>query len=117
MGVASLVLKPRLPKFVKSHNFKRYISDMISIKIVPLISDLGKTPLSVPSIFKGVLGLCHNSQSIMTFFKVFILLGIINICWSSPASVAQTPPQYYYPPQFHENEGIVENVKQYVSKP
>ena len=30
---------------------------MISIKIVPLISDLGKTPLSVPSIFKGVLAL------------------------------------------------------------
>ena len=60
MGVASLVLKPRLPKFVKSHNFKRYISDMISIKIVPLISDLGKTPLSVPSIFKGVLALFHK---------------------------------------------------------
>ena len=33
---------------------------MISIKIVPLISDLGKTPLSVPSIFKGVLGLLKH---------------------------------------------------------
>ena len=65
MGVASLVLKPRLPKFVKSHNFKRYISDMISIKIVPLISDLGKTPLSVPSIFRVVLGSTH---SIIGFF-------------------------------------------------
>ena len=54
------------------------------------------------------------------FFKIFVLLGIINICLSSPASVAQTPrpqPQYYYPPQYHENDGIVENIKQYVSKP
>ena len=79
MGVASLVLKPRLPKFVKSHNFKRYISDMISIKIVPLISDLGKTPLSVPSIFRGVLVLVDftargatdqgNSKSSKIHFK------------------------------------------------
>ena len=35
---------------------------MILIKIVPLISDLGKTPLSVPSIFKGVLDLDHTTM-------------------------------------------------------
>ena len=29
---------------------------MIFIKIVPLISALGKTPLSIPSIFRVVLG-------------------------------------------------------------
>ena len=50
MAVASLVLKPRLPKIVKSHNFQRYISDMIFIKIVPLISALGKTPLTASPV-------------------------------------------------------------------